>query len=93
VAAAPPTALTDTASAFDELALTPFQPVTLVSLPAASPSADTSDLKLPNADTLDVGERRLLLQTTGLGDRQLDGIHRGLDQRIDIDVTAQTDAE
>ena len=52
VTAAPPTALTDTASALEEVALTPFHPVTLVSLLAASASVDTSDLNWPKVDTL-----------------------------------------
>ena len=51
VAAAPPTAETDTASALDDVALTPFQPVTLESLLAASAKVEISDLNWPKADT------------------------------------------
>ena len=48
----PPTALAETYLESDEVVLTPFQPVTLVSLLAASCRVDTSDLICPKADIL-----------------------------------------
>ena len=44
VATVPPVALAVTKSVFEEVVVTPFHPVTLLSLPTASCKADTIDL-------------------------------------------------
>jgi len=48
----PPTALAETNLESDDVVETPFQPVTLVSLLAASCSVETSDLICPKAEIL-----------------------------------------
>jgi hypothetical protein len=48
----PPTAVAVTYLVSEDVVATPFQPVTLVSLPAASCNVETSDLIWPNAEIL-----------------------------------------